>query len=130
MRKTILLLLALVSGSASAEWVKLASGGNDADTLYTDPAAIRKAGKSVRVWSLVDHRQALADSFGKSHMSEKVQWEYDCKEEKRRMLTYATFPEHLGQGKAVYSDSDPGKWEAVSPGADRESIWKLVCGKK
>ena len=131
MRKSILmLLLAAVSGSAAAEWVKLAAGAGEGNTLHADPATIRRAGNKVKMWSLVDHQMALTDSFGKSHASEKVHWEYDCKDEQQRMLAYVTFSENLAKGKAVYSDSEPGKWKPVAADTPEEALWKIACGKK
>ena len=131
MRQTILmLLLAAATGSAVADWVKVAAVGGVANTLYADPVTIRKAGNKVKMWSLVDHQTALADSFGKAHASEKVQWEHDCKEEQQRMLAYVTFAENMGKGKTVFSDPQPGKWSPVAADAPEKALWKIACGKK
>ena len=42
----ILILLAVASGSAMAEWVPV--GGNDRFTLYSDPTTISKSGNMVK----------------------------------------------------------------------------------
>jgi hypothetical protein len=48
MRKLILiLLLAVLSSSAMAEWIKV--GANDNSTIYADPATIRKEGNMVKM---------------------------------------------------------------------------------
>jgi len=131
MRQTILmLLLAAAAGSALADWVKLAAAGNAANTIYADPATIRKAGNKAKLWTLVDHQTALSDSFGKAHASEKVQWEYDCKDDQQRMLAYVTFAENMGKGKTVFSDPDPGKWSPVAADTAEKALWKIACGKK
>ncbi len=131
MHKTILILLLLgLCSSAAADWVKLTGSGSDTDSYYADPTTKRKASNRVKIWSLVDHAKELADSFGKSHLSEKVQWEFDCTEEQKKMLAYTTYAENQGRGKAVYNDPTPGKWEAVPRGTIQESLWKFACGKK
>jgi hypothetical protein len=48
MRKPILMmLLAVVSSSAAAEWVEL--GSNEISTAYSDPATIRRNGDMVKM---------------------------------------------------------------------------------
>lgn len=57
MHKAILMiLLAVVSSSAVAEWVQF--GGNETITIYVDPATIHKAGNMVKMWFLYDRRKA------------------------------------------------------------------------
>lgn len=81
MRKTLLLiLLAVVSSSVSAEWVEV--GGSDTEnfTSYADPATIRKSDNMVMMWSLLDYDTAHVHE-GKTYLSIKAQFEYDCKDE-------------------------------------------------
>jgi len=53
MRKAILMmLLAMASGNAAAEWVKVAE--THRSVIYVNPASIRKVGHIVKMWSLAD----------------------------------------------------------------------------
>ena len=55
MRKAILvMLLAVVSSSASAAWVKVSI--SEAGTGYVDPATIRKTGDKVTMSEMTDYK--------------------------------------------------------------------------
>ena len=69
------------------------------------------------------------DAAGKSYLSEKSQSEFDCKEEKVRILAFTWFDGRMGRGKVVVSDSDLGKWSPIEPGSIGEALWKIACGK-
>lgn len=132
MRRAILMvMLAVVSNSATAKWVEVA--GNDRYTSYADPATIRKVGNKVKMWDLNDFktRQAWKPGEGTGpYMSSKSLFEYDCKEEQMRMLSLSRHAENMSGGEVVASTDDPSNWSAVSPGSVGESLWKFACGKK
>jgi hypothetical protein len=72
MRKALLiLLLAVVSNSAVAEWVQV--GGNETAITYADPATIRKAGNVVTMWRLLDYTKARGIEGIKPYASVKAQ---------------------------------------------------------
>ena len=128
MRKTILImLLAVVSSSAAADWVYL--GGNDTITFYADPTTIRKAGNVVKLWNLFDLKTAQLVN-GKRYMSTKGQTEYDCKEERTREL-YASFHSgNMARGEIVELASNmASSWTPVAPRSISEDLWKFACGK-
>ncbi|MGC2048403.1 MAG: surface-adhesin E family protein, partial [Gallionella sp.] len=69
------LILALVSTSAFAQWIKV--GEDDESTIYTDPSTIRKKGDLIKIWSLYDFKKAQNMS-GKTYLSMEKQYEFDC----------------------------------------------------
>jgi len=76
MHKAILImLLAVVSSSAMAEWVKVSE--DKLVTAYADPTTIRKLGDKVKMWALWDYSTAQEDD-SKPHMSTRVQKEFNC----------------------------------------------------
>jgi len=78
MHKAILMvLLAVVSSSAFAEWVAIDTA--DGSTYYANPNTIRKSGNKVKIWAMVDYNSVQEDADVK-HLSSKSQQEYDCKE--------------------------------------------------
>jgi len=83
-----------VSSSVMAEWVLYGfSNGSKKGiiiTVYADPATLIKSGNTVKMWSIFDYNKAQKDPNSPSFMSVKRQEEYDCKEEKKRLL-YADF---------------------------------------
>ena len=122
------LMVLMTAGTASAEWTQ--SGGNDQFIHYVDRATIRRNGNLVKMWDLADFKTVQKSAAGESYLSNKIQTEYDCKEEKSRSLAFTWFSGKMGSGKVVYSDSFPGKWSPISPGSVGEALWKIACGKK
>ena len=117
----------LVSHNAAAEWVKV--GGNERLTFYVDPSTIRKAGNMVKMWSLSDYITANVTAFGKPHLSEMLQLEYDCKEEQSRVLALTFHSENMAKGEITYKESSPRTWEPVPPGSGVATMWKIACAK-
>ena len=130
MKRLLLGLILLVTATvASAEWT--VAERDDELILYVDKATIRRNGNLVKMWDLADYKTVQKSAAaGEYYLSGKVQMEYDCKEEKKRLLAFTNFSGKMGSGKVVYSDSFPGKWSPISPGSVGEALWKIACGKK
>ena len=131
MRKAILMmLLAVVSSSAAAEWVNHgdseAKGGFD---IYVDPATIRRSGNMAKMWVMYNFK-AVQVTAGDRHLSLKTQAEYDCKDEQVRVLFFTAHSGHMGWGNIVHSSRTPGKWLPVPPDSVYADNWKLACGKR
>jgi len=128
MRKVILLmLLTVVSNSAMAEWVNVAS--NENTTIYVDPANIQRAGNMAKMWHLTDFKTVNKD-MGEEYLSTKDQNEYDCKEAKSRRRASSQHSKNMGGGKVVYSDTYTTRWKPVPPDSGIEILWKFACVKK
>ena len=125
-----MVVLVLVSRTALAEWVKV--GGNENLTTYIDPSSMGKDDNIVRVWGIVDLKDAKKEETGKSFLSAKSLQEYDCQAEQIRKITLSFFSANMGAGEVVhaYSDSDKWKWTPVAHGTIVETMWKSACGKK
>ena len=129
LQKTILMmLLALASGGAEAEWVVV--GSNEKYTAYADPDTIRRSTDNVKMWDLLDFKTVGKLSSGGEFMSMKTQVEYDCKEERWRTHYLSWHSKNMGAGEIVNYIADLGKWQPVPPGSVTESIAKFACGKK
>jgi hypothetical protein len=130
MRKAIsLMLLAVVSSGAAAEWVVVGSSENSTTTIYADPATIHRKGDMVKMWSLVDYKTPQG-SAPKPYMSMRSQDEYDCKDERARGLSLTRHAGNMARGKTVFTDSHREKWEPVPPNSVGEGLWKFACGKR
>jgi hypothetical protein len=128
MRKMILiLLLAVVSSNAMAEWV--AVNRNKYATGYADPATIVKDGNIATMWSLVDCKTITRFIGGSPFMSIKSQEEFDCKEKKLRTLVYTLHSGRMGEGEVVFSDSNPSKWASALPENGMGDFLKIACGQ-
>ncbi len=122
-RKTLLLpLLLLVTGSAWAGWEKISTTAD----LYIDPATIRKDGNLRKMWSIRDFKQR--DKEGA--MSIRTRIEYDCKDERRKILTISTHTEPMAGGTTIESyGEDPKGWVEIPPGSTDEIMLKIACAK-
>ena len=125
----LMILLSVVSGSAAAEWVKVAK--LEAGSLYVDPATIRSDGNLVIIGTLYDlETPVINETNGKPYVSQKLQSEYDCKEKRWRMLEYSWYTGKMGEGQMVENFSDSYKLKPIPSGSAAEIMWKLACGKK
>jgi len=110
----------------AAEWIKVE--GNEYVTFYVDPATISKAGSKAVMLTLVDFKTANRNG-GNPYMSTKTQHEYDCTENKWRLLNFSYHAGNMGEGELVHTDAEPGQWEPVKLGSGTQIRWKIACGK-
>jgi hypothetical protein len=128
-RLLLITLLVLSSGPVYAEWV-LVSGDDEAGlTVYVDPDTIRRKGNLVKMWQLYDYKTVQAVA-GDSFLSIQRQDEYDCTEERTRMLAFTWFSSNMGKGRVVYRTADEQQWEPVVPRSINRALWKVACNKQ
>ena len=122
-------LLVLSNGPAYAEWVAI--GGNDqiGMTTYVDPTTIRRNGNLVKIWQLNDFKTAQIVE-DRSFLSTKKQREFNCAEERTRILAATQFSGNMGNSKVVWVNSNEQKWEPVVPGSISQTLLEFACGKK
>jgi hypothetical protein len=136
MRKIILmLLLAVVSSSAMAEWIFdgeaewIYVGRTDESTVYFNSAKVLKTGNRTIMWELFDYEIPQKDIA--PHLSEISQIEFDCKEELYRGLDVSYYSKPMGAGKPVYAEKiDSMGWHRILPDSIIETIFKQACDKK
>ena len=128
-RLFLITLLVLNSSPAYAEWVEI--GGNDqiGMTTYAAPGTIRRKGDLVKMWQLNDFKtlQTVEDN---SFLSTKKQREFNCAEERTRILAVTQFSGNMGNGKVVWGNSNEQKWEPVVPESISQTLWEFACAKK
>ncbi|MFA6920596.1 MAG: surface-adhesin E family protein [Gallionella sp.] len=125
MRK-FLLILALFSSNASAEWQSI--GQNDAEIAYVDSAGIQHRDRHrVRMWALFDLQRPR--NFGDiTYLSMKIQREYHCRDRESRIIALSAHAGNMGAGELVYSNNAHSKWTAVKPDSAEEALWNIACG--
>jgi hypothetical protein len=125
----LITLLAFSRGPLYAGWV-LTSGDDETGlTVYVDPDTIRRKGDLVKMWQLYDYK-TVQTVAGDSLLSFKRYNEYDCTEERTRMLAYTWFSGNMASGRVVYSTPDEQQWEQVVPRSINRALWKVACSKK
>lgn len=115
------------------EWIKL-SESKDGD-FYVNASTIRKAGDKATILTLSDFKTSKNSKSGKSFMSNTNQDEYDCKENKERLLNIiSAYSGNMGQGEITVTNSGsnpvPGEWSQVTPNTLEDAIFKIACGQK
>lgn len=127
MRK-LLLMLALFSSTASAQWQAL--GGNDEETAYADTAGIEHRDRHrVKMWALFDLRSPR--NFGDlSYASMKIQREYNCDSKETRIVAMSAHSGNMGAGETVYSNNTHYKWAGIKPDSAERALWDLACAAR
>ena len=130
MRRAILMmLLAVVSTGAAADWVLVSGGAADDISAYADPATIRKMDSRIIMWTLIDYKTAQKTD-GKTFMSVRSQNEYDCQEEQSRISYANVHLKNMAGGEIISTSIKPREWEPNEPGSVGEALWKIACGVK
>lgn len=123
MRALLGAIFLAISLPAAAEWVKI--GETKDATFYIDPDTVRKNGNMRRVWLANDLKKRDEDG----EMSRRSFREYDCKEEKARILSLSTHSEPMVAGKTLFLDNSPSEWGFIPPNSTSANILKFVCSK-
>jgi hypothetical protein len=129
-RLLLITLLVLSSGPAYAEWEALPGGGDNSGlAVYVDPVTIHGKGDLVKMWSLFNYT-TIQTNASTPYSSYKTQNEYDCKEERSRLLAITFFSGQMGRGQPIHSESAGDEWHPVAPESIGRSLWKRACGNK
>jgi hypothetical protein len=126
----ITLTLILISTSAMAEWEYLGSTSADNGfNIFTDLSSIRKTANGFRMWALFDYKTRQVSASGDKYLSNISLHEFDCKDEKTRILTFAWYSDNMGKGNVVFSNRDIStSWAYISPRTVDEQLYKTACG--
>lgn len=127
-RVILLMLLAVASSSAMAEWVNL--GENDVFTAYANTDLIHRSGDNVDMTIMFNYNVTYKVEDGKPFRSIKVQKAYDCKTKRYRQLAMVVFSEWMGGGQSIYDDSNVREWSRIKPNSLEEMVFNYACGKK
>jgi hypothetical protein len=120
-------LLAAVSTSAIAEWVKV--GSNATDTLYIDPGIRWSDNNTSKMWALNDFKATQRAGEREPFKSAKLEYEHDCNLAQSRVLYFTSHTENMAEGDIVDFNVVPSEWVPVSPNTGQEALWKIACGK-
>jgi hypothetical protein len=103
-----------------------ATEGADGTTFYIDRDSIKKEGKLLRVWELQD----LKEKGPLDEKSRRVLVEYDCKDERRRVMSFSFHADQMGAGLTLKSDQTPGKWNLMVPNTTGSVVFQVASALK
>ena len=129
---SLITLLVLSSGPAYAEWVAVEKHYQvpGLQTVYVDPDTIRKEGNLVTLWQLIDFKTMQGGRSPSRFSSTKIHKQFDCAEERFRLLALTDFWGNMGTGEPTDAYIDGGNWVPVEPGTVGQVLWKVACGKQ
>jgi hypothetical protein len=78
------------------------------------------------MWVLLDFKTVQKLS-GDKYLSIKGQQEYDCVGEQARFLTIQYLSKRMGNGAAIFKNTDPGDWYPVPSRGMTGILWKVAC---
>lgn len=120
----VLVIAALSYGEASAEWVRV--GGTHKYDGYVDMTTIGRTEQTVTLWTLRDFTVTRQVARG-PYRSMKTKKQYDCRNNRSRLLFAKYYAEQMGKGRLVYQGKGTKQWAKVAPGSDGEVEWKVAC---
>jgi len=128
-RAISMMLLAVVSSSAMAEWVYVTETEKktevEAFTAYADPTTIRKTSNRVKMWSLYDYKTVQERGI----ISAKQKNEYNCKKKQSRQLFLSAYSGHMTNGETVLIYNEPDDhWKRAPLGSVLEAVLEFACG--
>jgi hypothetical protein len=127
-RFLLITIVVLSSAPAYAEWVKVGDGDEAGRTVYVNPATIRRNSNLVKMWQLYDYK-TVQTVGGIRFLTAEEQWEFDCAEDRGRVVALKGFSGNMASGTMVYTNSEVGKWISVMPNSVSHAVWKIACGK-
>ena len=125
MKKITLLLVIiftfLFSNTSWGEWTYVTKNVSG-DEYYYDKDRVRKSGKYLYVWMLVDFVKPI---FGDWSSSEYVQ--LDCSIFRFKDLRIQTYNKSMGEGKFTYVFTPKNEWRYPQPKSSGEVLYKEIC---
>ena len=115
------LAVASFTYGATGEWVKVSE--NSEIVFYLDKATIRKDGDFRRAWVMQDLKTRDTDG----ELSRRILDEYDCKNERWRILSISTHSQGMAKGDILVSSSYSGGWNEITPETAAETKLKMAC---
>ena len=120
--KILLLLSLFVTGSASADWMLVLT--TKTETYYMDPSTVVKEGNLRRIWVIRNKNQRDK----KGIISFRSKEEYDCANDRLRVLAFSSHSEPMAEGNTITDlSSHVENWREIPPRTVNDFLLKTVC---
>ena len=127
MKKTILIVMLLISHQAFAAWTMLDKTENG-DAYSIDFSTMKNVNGNKRVWTLVNYLKPMKYA-GKEIYSGTILREIDCNEQKYRFLSIFAYSEINAKGVVVETLGPEVDWRYSPPDSVGLGIVNAVCKK-
>ena len=123
--KFCLLAFVMIASPAWAEWRFVAGSETRGTEFFIDTDSIRKEGSFVRVWELTNYLPPrVLNNMDVFSMRTRV--EYDCKQDKSRVLTIAIFANPYARD-LIRTETQTLSWEDVAPQTIQWDLYQRAC---
>ena len=128
----LITLLVLSGGPAYAEWVAVEKDYllPGLQTVYIDPNSIHREGNLVTMWQLIDFTAMQGNPRGPTRfLSTKTHKQFDCAEERVRLLAFTEFSHRMGTGIRADGLVDKDNWLSIKPESVNQALREVACNK-
>ena len=119
-----ILLSAAASSAFAQSWEHYAN--TEAENRYYDPYRMVVMSGVAFIWDLHD-LHAEVNEQGKVYRSVLYPTEYNCRVEKKRVLSSHKMADKMGRGDTVAEHTLVGQWIDVAPGTPDSRLMKAAC---
>jgi hypothetical protein len=127
MKKMTLLLVIiftfLFSTTSWGEWKLGSIGTSPPDKYFYDKDRIRKSGKYIYLWMLIDFIKPREGGF----MSITSPVQLDCSVFRFKVLEMNGWKNSMGEGEMIVDFTPPEKWDYPQPNSSVEILYNKVC---
>ena len=130
-RLILLTFLTFNTVPAYGEWVQVIQDVEAGQTVYFDPSTIQRERDIAKMWALYDSKTAQP-AVGNAYLSRKVQTEYNCASDMKRMIRVIEYSGNMGSGDVVHMSSSyfsTANWTPAYSGIGH-TLLKVACGEK
>ncbi len=124
----IVTLLVLPATSAWADWTAVSGPETKDYVTYVDFSTMTKTESGGALWTLNDFKNAKTIS-GKSIISTKTHLEYQCADNKKRLLEFSWHAEKMGGGDPLMIKKETDTWKDFAADSIDDKRRNIACGK-
>ncbi len=127
--KKLLALGALLFASSSfaQSWEHYAR--TEGENRYFDPVRMVVMSGIAFIWDMHD-LHAEGSEGGKVYRSVLYPTEYNCRFERKRVLSVLKMADRMGRGESIAENTLVGQWVDVEPGTPDGRLMKAACDAK
>lgn len=125
MKKILILLIAMLSFNAHAEWISYQRNA-DTDELYDSKFVSREA-SVLKLWTMTNFAKPMTTLEGKDYLSEKMLTTIDCAARKMGVEQVVRLARPNAQGEVVSQMESPLRMMSVKQDSADASLIARVC---
>jgi hypothetical protein len=127
-RIALTLALAVLCGTALAEWVEIEKF-EDGMRVFVDRTTARRSGDTAQILHLVRWGEPQVEPGLPNYLSTVVRTTYDCVGKREKYMASTSYTGTMGNGSKVISDEDEvDNWYSISESSLEDKLWKVACG--